>query len=191
MQEISRRERKKRQTRTTIGDTALRLFLERGFDAVSIKEIADEADVAVTTIFKHFPSKEALIFDEDADIEAGLVSAVRDRAPGQSVLDGLRDHIIASSHPESAEMRAFLRLIDETPALRDYGHRMWMRHETALAQAIAEETGAASDDIKPAALAHFALETRAVVRDRADREQALKDAFELLAIGADAAFLQR
>lgn len=188
MEEISRRERKKAQTRKAIADTALRMFLERGFDGVSIKEIADAADVAVTTVFKHFPSKEALIFDEDANIEAALVSAVRDRPTGTSVLDALRDHLLAGSHDEHEEFGDFLKLINETPALRAYGHRMWMRHETALASAIAETIGAAPDDVKATALAHFVLETRAVVHGRADPQQALVDTFDLLAAGADATF---
>jgi AcrR family transcriptional regulator len=188
VEEISRRERKKAQTRKAIADTALRLFLERGFDGVSIKEIADIADVAVTTVFKHFPSKEALIFDEDANIEAALVSAVRDRPKGASVLDALRDHLLAQSHDENEEFGDFVKLIKETPALRDYGHRMWMRHETALAKAIADATGKPADDVKAAALAHFVLEARAVVHGRADPQQALVDTFDLLATGADATF---
>jgi AcrR family transcriptional regulator len=191
MVEIGRRERKKAQTRKAIADTALRLFLERGFDNVSIKEIADAADVAVTTVFKHFPSKEALTFDEDAHIEAALVAAVRDRPEGASVLEALRDHLLAQMHYEHEEVGDFLRLIEETPALRDYGHRMWMRHETALARAIAAAVGVQADDVKAAALAHFALEARAVVRGRADPRQALIDTFDLLAAGADATFSGR
>ncbi|HWO62981.1 MAG TPA: helix-turn-helix domain-containing protein, partial [Umezawaea sp.] len=59
-----RRERKKAATRQALADAALRLFLERGFDAVGVREIADAADVATTTLFKYFPTKESLVFDE-------------------------------------------------------------------------------------------------------------------------------
>ncbi len=62
---MGRRERKKAATRKAISDAATELFLERGFDEVSIREIAERADVSPTTVFAHFPSKEALVFDED------------------------------------------------------------------------------------------------------------------------------
>ena len=67
-----RRERKKAATRQKIADTALRLFLERGYDAVGIRDVAAEADVAVTTLFSHFASKEALVFERDDDFEQRL-----------------------------------------------------------------------------------------------------------------------
>src|SRR3954471_19710692 len=91
---IGRRERKKAQTRKALADAALELFLERGFDQVGVKEVADAADVSVTTLFKHFPSKEALVFDQEADIEAALVNAVRGRPPRHTIVDALRKHIL-------------------------------------------------------------------------------------------------
>ncbi|MFD1052341.1 TetR/AcrR family transcriptional regulator, partial [Kibdelosporangium lantanae] len=90
-----RRERKKAATHQALADAALRLFLERGYDNVGVREIADAADVSTTTLQKHFPSKESLVFDRDTDIEETLIAAVRDRAPGTSVLDALRDHTLA------------------------------------------------------------------------------------------------
>ena len=60
-QTIGRRERKKAATRKSLADAALRLFLDRGYDQVSIRDIAEAADVSTTTLFKHFPSKEALV----------------------------------------------------------------------------------------------------------------------------------
>ena len=81
---VGRRERKKAATRQAIADTALRLFLERGYDQVGVREIAEAADVSVTTLFKHFPGKEALVFDQDADREAELVAAVGDGPPGRA-----------------------------------------------------------------------------------------------------------
>lgn len=74
-----RRERKKAQTRQSLADAALELFLGRGYDQVGVKDVADLADVSVTTLFKHFPVKEALVFDQEDDLEAALVAAVRDR----------------------------------------------------------------------------------------------------------------
>lgn len=185
--QVGRRERKKAQTRKALADAALRLFLERGFDQVTVTEVADAADVSVTTLFKHFPDgKEALLFDEDTDHEAALIAAVRERAPGQSILDAVRDRYLAEPalHTEhSAEFRRFLALIDSTPALRDYGHRMLLRHESALAAAIAAEVGAAADDLRAAALARFMLEAVQLADRQPDRRQALIDIVDLLKTG--------
>ncbi|GGU19513.1 TetR family transcriptional regulator [Lentzea flava] len=182
--ELGRRERKKLQTRQSISDAATRLFLERGFDEVGVKEIADTADVSVTTLFKHFPSKEALLFDEDEAQESALVAAVRNRG-GKSIPMALRDHFVqaARGHADHPQFEIFQRLVLETPALREYGHRMWTRHQDALARAIAEETGAPADDVRCAALARFALDARDVIFGRADRERAADEVFGLLEHG--------
>ena len=131
MTELGRRERKKLQTRQSIADAALELFLARGFDDVGVKEIADRADVSVTTLFKHFPGKEALLFDEDAEMESALVGAVRGRPAGQSIPGALRDHFVRMSqgHADHPLFGAFNRLVRETPVLRAYEHQMWMRHQ--------------------------------------------------------------
>lgn len=182
--ELGRRERKKQQTRQSISDAATRLFIERGFDAVGVKEIADTADVSVTTLFKHFPSKEALLFDEDEQQESALVAAVRNRG-GRSIPMALRDHFVqaAKGHADHPQFEVFQRLVLDTSALREYGHRMWTRHQHALAAAIAEEIGAPADDVRCAALARFALEARDVIFDRPDRERAADEVFGLLEHG--------
>ncbi|QEU96804.1 TetR/AcrR family transcriptional regulator [Streptomyces kanamyceticus] len=181
-----RRERKKAATRQAIADAALRLFLERGYDDVGIREIADAADVSTTTLFKHFPVKEALVFDEDAEHEARLLAAVRERTAGRSIPAALRDHALshrlaaADSDPRFA---AFAGLVNDTPALRDYLQSMWLRHSAALAQVIAEESGLPADDPACAALAHFALEAPRAVHGHDDPRQALTRAFDLLENG--------
>ncbi|WP_410669315.1 TetR/AcrR family transcriptional regulator [Amycolatopsis sp. cmx-4-68] len=179
---IGRRERKKAQTRQALADAALELFLERGYDQVGVKEIADAADVSVTTLFKHFPSKEALVFDLEGDIEAALVKAVRGRPPGWSIVDALREHILRDVS-DGGPNEEFLRLIESTPALRDYGRKMWMRHETALAQAIAEEAGAPEGDVGCAALARFALASRELVVAHENPRRAAEDIFGRLERG--------
>ncbi|WP_218177834.1 TetR/AcrR family transcriptional regulator [Amycolatopsis australiensis] len=182
-----RRERKKAATRQAIADAALQLFLARGYDQVSIRDIADAADVSTTTVFKHFSGKEALVFDQDADREARLVAAVRERAPGESVLDALRRHVLASwlpiaEHPQAAE---FTELVDATPALRAYAERMWTRHAGSLGAAIAAEIGAGADDLACVALARFVLEIPALAHGRPDRRAAVETLFDLLARGWD------
>ncbi|GAB3141921.1 TetR/AcrR family transcriptional regulator [Amycolatopsis stemonae] len=179
---MGRRERKKAQTRQALADAALALFLERGYDAVGVKDVADAADVSVTTLFKYFPSKEALLFDQDDDIEAALVEAVRGRPPGHTIVDALREHTLRDISDGGPD-EEFLRLIESTPALREYGRRMWLRHETALARAIAEETGAAADDVSCAALARFALSSRDLILAQENRLKAAEEIFGRLGRG--------
>jgi AcrR family transcriptional regulator len=186
---MGRRERKKAATRQALADAALRLFLERGYDQVSIKDIAEAADVSTTTLFKHFSGKEALLFDEDAEQEAALVAAVRERPAGQSIPAALRDHVLRVKVHTAGDpgFAGFLRLVEGTPALREHAHRMWMRHETALSRAVAEDIGAPADDPACAALAHFALQTAGLARGHADPQQAVERAFDLLEHGWEAA----
>ncbi|HJD83105.1 helix-turn-helix domain-containing protein [Kitasatospora aureofaciens] len=183
-----RRERKKAQTRQALADAALDLFLERGYDQVGVKDVADAADVSVTTLFKHFPGKEALVFDQDDDLEAALVAAVRERPPGRSVPEALREHLLLGQtrfavHSADPRFAAFLRMVQDTPALRDYAHRMWTRHEAALAAAIAEAAGAPRDDVGCAALARFALEARSLIQRHPDPARAADEVFALLEHG--------
>jgi len=182
---LGRRERKKAATRQAIADAALRLFLERGYDQVGIRDIADAADVSTTTLFKHFTGKEALVFDQDEDREAGLVAAVRNRPAGQAILDALRRHVLdtylpIAAHPQRA---GFTHLVETTPALRAYAERMWTRHAGRLAAAIADEVGADQDDLACAALARFVLEIPALAGGRPDRRAAVETIFDLLARG--------
>ncbi|WP_406088885.1 TetR/AcrR family transcriptional regulator [Streptomyces sp. NBC_01013] len=183
---VGRRERKKAATRQAIADAALRLFLERGYDDVGIREIAETADVSTTTLFKHFPVKEALVFDEDADREAHLLAAVRERPKGQSIPAALREHALRSrtaTTGSDARFTAYLDLVNSTPALRDYSQAMWLRHTAALAQAIAEEVGLPADDPGCTILAHFALEAPRAARGHNDPRQAITLAFDLLENG--------
>lgn len=178
---IGRRERKKAQTRQALADAALALFLERGYDEVGVKEVADAADVSVTTLFKYFPSKEALLFDQDDDIEAALDRAVRGRPPGHTIVDALREHMLRDSADGPSE--EFVQLIESTPVLRDYGRRMWMRHETALARAITEEMGAPEGDVSCAALARFALASRELIVGAENPRKAAEEIFGNLGRG--------
>lgn len=190
-----RRERKKAATRRALADAALELFLARGFDAVTVAEVADAADVSVTTLFKHFGSKEALLFDEDGDQEANLTGSVRDRADGESILDALHRWFVArlaappparaaGRVPTRAEMERFGELIGSTPSLREYGRRMWVRHEDALATAIAEEVGQAEPSPTVRAVAHVVVNLPALLRrDGVDPREQLDATFTLLRDG--------
>ncbi|MFG3055426.1 TetR/AcrR family transcriptional regulator [Kitasatospora sp. NPDC048239] len=185
-----RRERKKAQTRQALTDAAVRLFTERGFDNVGVREVAEAADVSLSTLFKHFPSKEALVFDLDADIESAVVAAVRDRAPGQPVLHALRDHMVRTRTSLRTDDPTFV-LVESTPALRDHARRMWSRHENTLAAALAEATGLAPDAPAVTGLARFALEAPSIARTSDDPARTMRDLFTLLEHGWAATPLAR
>ncbi|MBM4795973.1 TetR/AcrR family transcriptional regulator [Streptomyces sioyaensis] len=183
-----RRERKKARTRQALADAALRLFTERGFDNVGVREVAEAADVSLSTLFKHFPNKEALVFDLDADIESALVAAVRERAPGQSALHALRDHMVRTRTALRTDDPMFV-LVESTPALRDYARRMWSRHEKTLAAALADATGLAPDDPAVAGLARFALEAPSIANAGEDPPRTMRELFTLLEDGWAATLL--
>src|SRR5580693_5325322 len=84
--ELGLRERKKLRTRRLIAETASRLFVERGFDAVAVAEVARAAEVAEATVFNYFPTKEDLVFQGMEAFEAELLDAMRQRAAGEPVL---------------------------------------------------------------------------------------------------------
>jgi AcrR family transcriptional regulator len=178
-----RRERKKAATRQSIADAALRLFLAYGYDQVSIRDIADAADVSTTTLFKHFSGKEALVFDREAAQDASLVAAVRGRGP--DVVAALREPVLAEWLPlsDDPELAAFTALVDATPALSAYSERMWTRHTAALGAAIAAEVGAPPDDIACVTLARFVLEIPALTRGRPDRPAAVDTIFDIVRRG--------
>jgi AcrR family transcriptional regulator len=87
------REKKKRHTRQLIAESALRLFIERGFDEVTVAEVAEAADVSEGTVFNYFPTKEDLFFGGRRAFESEVIEAVRGRAPGVSVIDAFR-HLV-------------------------------------------------------------------------------------------------
>ncbi|MFF1922055.1 TetR/AcrR family transcriptional regulator [Streptomyces sp. NPDC058221] len=180
-----RRERKKAATRRAISDSALELFLERGYDHVSIRDIAEAADVSTTTVFKHFTGKEALVFDQEDSNDAQLIAAVRERPAGQSVPDALRRHVLDSWLPiaEHPQREEFNHLVDSTPALRAYAERMWARHTGTLSAAIADDFGVDHDNLACATLARFVLEVPVLAQGQKDRRAAVEEVFGILANG--------
>lgn len=181
------RERKKAATRKHISDTATMLFLERGFDAVSVREVAEAAEVSATTVFSYFPRKESLVFDEDDSQRDQLVATVRDRGAGVPILDALRDYFLAEiSHMQQHEdgsIRRFLDFIDATPALAEYSQKMWLRHEDALADAIAADLGQEAPSADVRAVARFVLQIQLLALAAADPASTIRTGFDILERG--------
>jgi AcrR family transcriptional regulator len=151
------RERKKRATREAIAVTARRLFAERGFDAVTVAEVAVAADVSEKTVFNHFAAKEDLVFAGGDTRLTQLQAAIAERPPGTSVLgvfrassEAMLDTVAAG---ETTDSLVVPRIVRESPALQERLAAGWEREAEALVAAIAEATGADADDLVPAVVA--------------------------------------
>ncbi|MEV6296587.1 TetR family transcriptional regulator [Streptomyces sp. NPDC051896] len=141
MGEMGLRERKRQRMYQDVSDIAVRLFLERGFDAVSVAEVAAAAGISKPTLFRYFPAKEDLVLHRIADHET---EAARVVAGVPDPVDALRRHFLAglerrdpvtglNDHPQ---VLAFHTLLYGTPALVARAHSHLERSEAALAEAL-------------------------------------------------------
>ena len=154
--ETGLRERKKRRTRSLIAERARALFAKRGFEAVKVADVAREADVSEATVFNYFPTKEDLFYGGLEAFEQELLGAVRDREPGESVLDGFARFmrqprgLLGSRDPDEVEHLAEIsRVIAESPALLARERQIFAGYTDSLAALIAEETRGRADSIEP------------------------------------------
>jgi AcrR family transcriptional regulator len=175
MDELGLRERKKRETRQRISNVATSLFMARGFDNVTVAEIAEAANVSKMTVFNYFPRKEELYFDRGAEAVELLRAAINDRAPGQSVIDALRGLMIRLTeqrHPLSAlldTVTQFVRTVQDSPALQAGALEMVNELESHLAGEVAELTGGKPTDPLPALAAALVVATMRVLYQHATR----------------------
>jgi AcrR family transcriptional regulator len=145
------RERKKQQTRQLILDTAARLFVERGFDGVTVTEIARAAELSEMTVFNYFPTKEDLVFGRMEFFEEQLVAAVEQRAPEEPALAAFGRMVLAGVDQLSARTEMIAKaatLIRASPALQAREWEITTRYTTRLAAVFTAETGSADDDIE-------------------------------------------
>jgi AcrR family transcriptional regulator len=179
--ELGLRERKKQRTRQHIADTARRLFAERGFEHVTVAEIAREAEVAQATVFNYFPTKEDLFYSRLEAFEEQLLTAIRERAQGESVLAAfaafLLGHrgVLAINAPggddeATTQIQTVTRVITRSPALLARERQVFDRYAQALATLLADETGAG--DVACRAIANALLGLHRALIDHV-REQAL------------------
>jgi AcrR family transcriptional regulator len=153
---VGLRERKKQQTRLAIAEAARRLFGERGFDAVTVAEVAQEADVSEGTVFNYFPTKEDLFYSPMEAFEADLVAAVAQRKTGESVAAAFQRFLLERSAglAERADLIATaVRVLSASPALRAREREISALYTQALTELIAEETGKPRDDVEAAVVA--------------------------------------
>ena len=159
--ELGLRERKKERTRQLLADTARRLFSERGFEQVSVAEIARAAEVSQATVFNYFPNKEDLVYNRLETFEEQLLTAIRDRPRGETVIAAFRNFILeprgllaATDEASAKRLAALTRMITASPALLAREQQIFARYTDGLAALIADETGASAGDPRPYVVAN-------------------------------------
>lgn len=179
------RELKKQQTRQLIADTAWRLFADRGFDRVTVADVAREAQVAPATVFNYFPSKEDLFYWRLEALGTRLTDAVSARDPGESVLaafrrglqetGGLLAQAEAGDPAALARLRTVNRVIAASPALLAREQQALTRNADSLAALLAAETGAPADDLSPQVVANALMGVHRAVLDYVRRRVLAND----------------
>ncbi len=197
------RERKKQQTRRLLADTAQRLFAERGFEAVTVADIAREADVSPGTVFNYFPTKESLFYEGMVVFEAALVEAVRSRPVGESAVTAFRRVLLNGTERLARDEAATLiaeaaRIVVASPALQAREREIVADATEALAAVLRDEAGEDEPATAPAVVAHALMGVQrtlvAWVRERvaagqrgpalaADAHAQIAAAFDLLEAG--------
>jgi len=153
------RARKKAITRQAISDEATRLFLERGFDTVTLAEVAEAAGVSVKTIFNYFGSKEELFLDREAHLHGVILATIRDRGPDVKITEALVELCAANRvidgdegwagllNPDGyALFRRFLTVLNESPSLQARYLSSNERLQALIAAELAAERGRPVDD---------------------------------------------
>jgi AcrR family transcriptional regulator len=202
------RELKKEQTRQLIADTAWRLFIDRGFDQVSVAEVAREAQVAEATVYNYFRAKEDLFYWRLEAFGARLAETVRTRPAGEPALAAFRRALLAEggllAQVETGDAEALDRLrtmtqvITASPALVAREQQAINEAAIALAGVLAADTGAPPDDLRPQVAANALIGVHRALLDyvrrrvqtggdlaglAAEVRKLTTDAFELLEQG--------
>lgn len=154
--QLGRRERKKRATRDALEAAALELFEERGFDATTVEDITDTVDVARRTFFRHFDSKEAVLFADHDASKALLRQALAARPDGEPVLRGIRAALHDLAELQSADRDRQLvraRITLHAPSVQAHAARARDEWDALLAAWVAERLGCTPEDLRPALIA--------------------------------------
>ena len=166
---VGLRERKKQQTRQQIFEAARGLFEKKGFDRVSVAEIARAADVSEVTVFNYFPTKEDLFYGGMEFFEEELIESVRSRPKGDSAVKAFRRRLLVGadrleSKPSAEAILKAAQLVSASPSLVAREREIVERFTARLAELLAQETGADAEDVEPLTVASALMAThRALV----------------------------
>ena len=140
------RERKKEQTREALGRAALRLFAKRGFDHVTVEDIATACDVSPRTFFRYFGAKEDVLFADGDAYRERLLAALDEQPPDRAPVDRLQAamHELAAAYVEQWDtIRRRHRVVQSTPSLRSRAAERQQRWEADLVEHLRRSAGAA------------------------------------------------
>ncbi|WP_313454824.1 TetR family transcriptional regulator [Brevundimonas sp.] len=142
------RDRKRANTHARIQAEGLRLFLERGFEATTLDEVAEAAEVSRRTLLNYFGSKEEIVLSAKAGFPQQVADAVAARPADEPLLDMVENALLdLARQPLSDEMKAVAVLIHATPSLMAGDQAKYAQVERLLAEALAKRKGLAPDDI--------------------------------------------
>ncbi len=175
------RERKKQQTREKIERVALLLFAERGYQATTLAEIAEAADVSPRTIFSYFESKEDILFCEEPSHEESLRAILDARPPGSTTVDALRE-FVASMPPPDEQTMLRKKVVAEDPELQMKLRAHIGQLQGVLTESIARDLDAGPDDVRPALVAASMTAAFTAVRDRLEASAGEPDPAEAMEI---------
>ncbi|MDR3461657.1 MAG: TetR/AcrR family transcriptional regulator [Beijerinckiaceae bacterium] len=170
-----RRSRKRLATRQSISDAATLLFIERGFDHVTVDEIAEAADVGRMTVFNHFPRKEDMFFDRDEEGREILRDAPRRRDPGVSSIETYRllaHRLVAEQSPAvefSARSQGFIATVEASETLKARARAIRDELAQVVAVALSECVGREPTDPDARLAASLLLATWTVAFNEAHR----------------------
>jgi len=181
---VGLREMKKHATRERIYEAAWRMFVERGFDGVTVADVARESQVALATVFNYFPSKEDLFFGRLEEFGSRLVDAVASRGDEESVVDafrrffhvtgGLIARVEAGDGHALDQVRTVNRLIAGSKALQAHERLTLAGMADAVAAALASESTSPAERVRIRAVANALLGVHRALLDHA-RDRILSD----------------
>ena len=176
--EAGLRQRKKRRTREQIVEHAMALFDERGFEHVTIADIAAAADIAPRTFFAYFPSKEAVVFHDFDALFDSLQERIEGRPASETAIDALRgwlENSMPSAHTEDEDATLRKRMCHDEPGLAAHQQHLLARLEVLLREGVARDLGEPPDGLRPKLVAAAAVAAMAAIDDEgADKAQSMK-----------------
>ena len=165
---MTRRDRKRLANREAIRAAALRLFMDRGFDAVSVEQVAEAADVSPSTVYRNFPTKEDLVLGRLAERQAELIDLLDERPGGTTIWELLWNTTLAwlPAADQQRLLRSEVALMDATPALMARLHQMMADWEVPISARLAIRCGRPATDLELRQLtALYCATIRIVIRE--------------------------
>jgi AcrR family transcriptional regulator len=151
------RERKRQQTRERLTRAAMALFLERGFEATTLDDIAAAADISRRSFFHYFASKEDVVFAWHDEFTAALTAVIAARPAGESMLSTAENAIAAMVRQlEPGEAMAMAQLKRDNPALQARDQVKYEKLERALAEALGKRAGHKTEKLQARLVAMIA-----------------------------------